>query len=484
MRTEREIESDNRPSAKRKSAQEGGAKMLFKRIRFVAQVIGFVCVGLLAFYGTAVAVSGRPAPWSSPNAATTAITPGYVSYQGTLRDASDDPANGAYNMKVRICDDAACTGDILWCEKHNGVEVREGRFNLLLGDGDGGCVGGHPTGPISADIFTQPDRWVELRVGGTLMTPRQRLAAAPYAMAATYANKLSAPDGDPAEAVTVNNAGDVHIGDGSSSADVEIPMGGVCIDSDGACASPGDGGLRVGDSGIHGTDSSGNDLYLVPSTGKVGVGTTDPQKKLDVDGDVRVSGDLGIGTTNPDKPLTIQGTGSNSEWISFKDTTGATQWHLNYNDTGLNFVETGVAGGRLFLDDGGKVGIGTRSPEAKLDVEGVIEANRLRIDSDGDKPIKFRRLSCTGHTYWCNYQSQEHADTWTCGIVGLWVNTDFDENAGDTDILKAIAEPSDWDGDGREEWVFQFDISRENSGQDWQFVAICVRNDIADATGF
>jgi hypothetical protein len=270
-------------------------------------------------------------------------------------------------MEVRICDNAGCTGDALWCEKHNGVTVREGQFNLLLGDGDGGCGGSPapPTGPISADIFTQPDRWVELKVGGTVMTPRQRLAAVPYAMSATYATTLSAPDGDPEDAVTVGNTGDVTVKEGNvtlETGNVRVVQGGVCIDSDGSCSPPGDAGLRAN-----------GDVYLANNSGaKVGIGKTNPQTTLDVAGDASVSGALGIGTTSPDKPLTIKGTGANSEWISFQDKDGTTQWHLNYSDTGLNFVETGEAGGRLFLDDGGKVGIGTRNPQSKLDVDGDI----------------------------------------------------------------------------------------------------------------
>lgn len=471
MSTASQVNSRNHPSTNHSHAQKGGSKTLFNKIKLVAQVIGFACIGLLAVYGGVVAATGGPPAWASGNLSSS-ITPVYISYQGTLRDADDNLANGTYNMVVKIYDNAGGTGAALWTETHNGVEVREGHFNLLLGESN----------PILRDIFTEPDRYIRLTVGGMVMNPTQRFASVPYAIAATYATTLSAPDGDPAEAVTVDNAGNVSVGDGSTSADVKIPKGGLCIDSDGTCGSPGDGGLRVGDSGIHGANSSNDNLYLVPVTGRVGIGTTDPQKKLDVNGGASVSGNLGVGTTNMDRPLTIKGTGSASEWISFKDTNDTTQWHLNYSHTGLNFVETGVAEGRLFLEDGGEVGIGTTNPQAKLDVNGTVNADALTID--GDKPIKFRRLSCTGHSAYCNYLSQDHVDTWACGTAGLWVNTDFDENAGDTDVLKAIAEPNDHDSDGRDEWIYKFDISRENTTQDWEFVVICVKWDIADIEGF
>src|SRR6516164_1902625 len=88
---------------------------------------------------------------------------------------------------------------------------------------------------------------------------------------------------------------------------------------------------------------------------------------------VTSSGNLGIGTPSPDRPLAVQAQGLDQELISFKDPGGATKWHINQDlggsNPGLNFVETGVADGRLFLQAGGNVGIGTTGPNARLTVE-------------------------------------------------------------------------------------------------------------------
>ncbi len=82
------------------------------------------------------------------------------------------------------------------------------------------------------------------------------------------------------------------------------------------------------------------------------------------------NGNVGIGTTGPDKPLAIQARGTSQELISFKDPSGATKWHINQNHgrPGLNFVESRVADGRLFLRAGGNVGIGTIDPQRKLQI--------------------------------------------------------------------------------------------------------------------
>lgn len=91
-----------------------------------------------------------------------------------------------------------------------------------------------------------------------------------------------------------------------------------------------------------------------------------------------VSGNVGIGTTSPRNPLGIRATGVSEELISFEAPNGTTKWHINQNlggkNPGLNFVETDVADGRLFIQPGGNIGIGTLKPSEKLEVVGNVKA--------------------------------------------------------------------------------------------------------------
>ncbi|MBD2721635.1 hypothetical protein [Hymenobacter armeniacus] len=77
---------------------------------------------------------------------------------------------------------------------------------------------------------------------------------------------------------------------------------------------------------------------------------------------------VGINTTTPDRPLTVQGTGTNSELLSLRNTAGAPRFHVNLLNNGLNLAETGSANASLFIQPGGKVGLGTSTPRGSLDV--------------------------------------------------------------------------------------------------------------------
>jgi hypothetical protein len=86
-----------------------------------------------------------------------------------------------------------------------------------------------------------------------------------------------------------------------------------------------------------------------------------------------LSGPLGIGTPTPRNPLAIRSAGIEGELVSFEDSNGNTKWHINQNpggnNPGLNFVETNAAEGRLFIREGGNVGIGTTYPDHPLHVK-------------------------------------------------------------------------------------------------------------------
>jgi hypothetical protein len=133
-------------------------------------------------------------------------------YQGYLRDGSS-PANGEYDFRFILYDASIGGSQVGGHFFVDDVTVANGLFTVALDFGT---------------VFDGTRLWLEIAVrpvGGTayaILSPRQEITAAPYALYALNVDHLSAPDGDPANALIVDNDGNVGIGTAAPAVELDV----------------------------------------------------------------------------------------------------------------------------------------------------------------------------------------------------------------------------------------------------------------------
>lgn len=112
-----------------------------------------------------------------------AEVPHLLNYQGRLTDASGKPlADGTQAITFRIYD-AETAGNLLW-EETQSIATQKGIFNVLLGS------------VTSLNLTFDKPYFLEIKVGIEVMSPRQRITSAGYAIRAEKAEDVvSVPKG-------------------------------------------------------------------------------------------------------------------------------------------------------------------------------------------------------------------------------------------------------------------------------------------------
>ncbi len=326
--------------------------------------------------------------------------PTQLTYQGFLTDGNGQPFGNTLPVNKTVIFriyDALNDGNLKWSSQQV-VTVDKGYFSVLLGQGS--AVGTEPFNADLTGLFTgsgASDRYLELTADGTLIAPRLRFLPSPYAMLAKSATELLDPTtGNSSLSV---NSGNLNvpgaIGIGTSS-----PVGKLNIsETTGTSALPQGVGTLTLDHQDAGGQSSivfrssinrGSDFGYInfqdnrTAGGENNLLTIGTQNDSDDSIALMPSGYVGINTKNPTAMLDVNGDGHFSGQIYFRHAWGigdVSQGFFGWeNYLGLRAASGGdirlqsYQGIRtdLYISNSGNVGIGTLSPEQKLDVSGSV----------------------------------------------------------------------------------------------------------------
>lgn len=438
---------------------------MLTNLKLITQKVSIALIGLLALYGTVSlfthADHAFAAPWANKQAAPVlqpsvegVTVPPFLNFQGSLRDPAGNLLSGQHGLVFRIYNRAdAPQGEALWSEEHAGVTVRDGFFNVLLGDKT----------PLPPAFFAGPDLFIGVTVDTfEEMTPRQRFASAPYAMYADHASSLTARDGKPGSAVYVDTAGRVGVG-------TEAPVAGLHISGTTAISptmqvNAGNQQMVVDANGIaldgnlqFNSAITGN-LSLVAGGGNVGIGVSDPQAKVHVAQSEASAPGLTVSQT--------PNAGGNSVNI-YSDRIHAA------GDFGIT---SGNSGNGLFVN-GGRVGVGTRFPNAALQVVGGATVDNLvvsgKLTAAGKPPVLIKRFTAVGND--ANFAAGVSAVDYNCVAAGWTARYDIQENGRG---LNAV-----WTYVSGIDWFVRVQFSSHNNHENPAVDVVCFSNVISFMSG-
>ena len=299
---------------------------------------------------------------------------GTIALQGILRDPNGTTVtDGSYSLTIKLYEDVT-GGTPVFTEVIGSAAVQNGVFSIEIG----------ATSASSSDLDQVPFNttyYVGVTVeSGTEMTPRTKLTVSPYSMA-MYGSSNIIPNTGNVGLGTLSPQAVVHIKDVENNSGEDL----LLIEDN----SGGDQ-IRVEDDGT----------LTLPTVGsKVGIGTATPSAMLDIssasssddfvvikdgsnnqkfvvesDGTLTlptVGSKVGIGTATPSAMLDISSASSSDDFVVIKD-----------GSNNQKFVVE--SDGSLIIPDGGSVGVGTSAPAAALDIKASSNQDVLSIKtSDG-----------------------------------------------------------------------------------------------------
>jgi hypothetical protein len=315
-------------------------------------------------------------------------------YQGFLRQGGAPLNNPSQSMRFRIFD-ALTGGTMLWDSGALTVNVSNGLFTVQLNP------------PVS--VWTGADRFLEIQVGATTLSPRVRIGSTPYANTATLLNMFQSGTMNPDRMVITHSpafsnwglqyrdtddsfhflAGGttvLRVGLGGPTA-LQIPAGaaaGRVLTSDAS----GNASWTDLPAGASVWAVSGANIYNI-NTGNVGIGTTSPGFLLDVRGDrnARLVTIINSNTGSSADGVWVQ-TGGSSSWGVYANLTATSGRAVYGNASGASGSGIGVYGRSASTDGHG----GYFEGRVRIDYNSTLTNATLRLH---ETEAEFARLEFT-----------------------------------------------------------------------------------------
>ena len=320
-----------------------------------------------------------------------AQAPRTMSYQGLLSDAAGIVITGSRSITFKLYD-MASGGTALWTETQSSVSVDRGVFSVILGK----------TAPLN--LAFDNSYWVGIAVdGGAELLPRTELTAAPYALRASTLDE--AYDGGGAGLGATIKADALPVKIHGQQLAQSIPL---ILSRNQTVVNPQEMRYTIEDQNfvLHyvndesesrlrfrlqntdletggGAAASDNVVLSLRSNSqgaKVGIGNSTPERMLQV-GTNEVQG------VSIESPSIL----SESGYIRFGDNSGWRLFFARARESVGGASNTGTTGAIMTIQDnfGGRVGIGTTTPQQRLDVNGTTRTKILEITGGSDLAERF-----------------------------------------------------------------------------------------------
>ena len=239
----------------------------------------------------------------------------------------------------------------------------------------------------------------------------------------------------------------------------------------------GHGKLKLYNDGTKTVSLSGSFSYFNPS-GAVwfGIGTNNPDRELDVIGDIQVSGDIEHDNSHYVDPYagTLPDSSKTGMKFSVYDAGNRGFWFGDFNDASTPTLWVSPNEGSVADNNNRRVGIGTANPDYTLDVNGDANVNG-DVKVEGVKPVLIKRFENKGND--ANFDTAISSIDYECVATGWSVNYEVAEMETHQNLVWTYVD------DVTKTWWARCRFGSEAQHENPDIDILCFRKEIADWQG-